>query len=162
MGRMSLEWPLTQRKGHVQPGHTPLQEYANSDRLGGAPSGPPHQRWRRDVLQPPEVPRPVRDTCVHIRLEAYDAFHGIREASQFLVPPLNAQKRQKHIYLTRLARKNDIICLQETHGNELLQAIHVLHTQFRMFGKIEPNNMNAGGSAILVHEKTSCQTSLTW
>ena len=30
-------------------------------------SGPSHQRWRRDALQPPEVPQPhyARDTCVH-------------------------------------------------------------------------------------------------
>ena len=53
VGPMSLEWPLTQPEGHVQPGHAPLHEDANSDRLGNTPRGPPHQRRRRDVLQPP-------------------------------------------------------------------------------------------------------------
>ena len=62
-------------------------------------------------------------------------------------------REQKHIYPTRLARKSDIICLQETHGkDEFLQAIHVLHTQFRMFGTFTPNNVNASGSVILVHK----------
>ena len=52
-----------------------------------------------------------------------------------------------------VGQKNNITCLQETHGkDESLQAIHVLHTQFRMFGTFTPNNVNAGGSAILVHK----------
>ena len=42
--------------------------------------------------------------------------------------------------------KNDIICLQETHGkDECLQA-QVLHTQFRMFGTFVSHNVNVGGS----------------
>ena len=46
------------------------------------------------------------------------------------------------------------ICLQETHRkDEFLQAIQVLVTQFRMFGTFTPNNVNAGGSAILVRTK---------
>ena len=59
----------------------------------------------------------------------------------------------KHIYLTLLAKNNDIICLQETHGkDEFLQSIQVLHTQFRLFGTFMLNNVNAGGSAIFIHK----------
>ena len=60
---------------------------------------------------------------------------------------------QKHIYLTRLARNNDIICLQETHGkDEFLQAVQVLFPQFRLFGTFPLNKVNAGGSAIFIHK----------
>ena len=46
-----------------------------------------------------------------------------------------------------VGQENDVSCLQETHGkDEFLQAIHVLHTQFRMFGTFTPNNVDAGGS----------------
>ena len=63
----------------------------------------------------------------------------------------------KHHYLKRLAErladKNHVVCLQETHGkDEFLQALQVLHSHFRMFGTFIPDNVNAGGSAILIHE----------
>ena len=45
-------------------------------------------------------------------------------------------------------QKNDIICLQETHGkDEFLQSIPALHAQFRMFGTFMLNSVNAGGSS---------------
>ena len=51
------------------------------------------------------------------------------------------------------ARKNDIICLQETLGkNEFLQAIQVQHTQFRMFRTFVLDNVNPGGSTIFIHK----------
>ena len=58
--------------------------------------------------------------------------------------PQNSRER-KRAYLTRLERKNDVLCLQETHGQ-------VLVTQFRVFGTFTPNNLNAGGSVILIRE----------
>ena len=59
-------------------------------------------------------------------------------------------REQKQIYLTRLARNDDIICLQETHGkDEFIQAVQVLDTQFRLFGTFMLNNVNAGGSAAM-------------
>ena len=61
-------------------------------------------------------------------------------------------------FLARLARNDDIICLQETHGkDEILQAVQVLFHLFQLFGTFTLNNVNAGGSAMLIH-KTSCQT----
>ena len=64
-------------------------------------------------------------------------------------------REQKHIYLRRPARNNDIICLQETHGkDEFLQAVQISHTQFRLFGTFTLNNVNADGSAILIHKNT--------
>ena len=48
---------------------------------------------------------------------------------------------------------NDVVSLQETHGKEeFLQALQVLHTQFRMFGTFVFENVNAGGSAIFFHK----------
>ena len=55
-----------------------------------------------------------------------------------------------HTYFTRLTKNNDLICLQEIHGkDEFLQAIQVLAPQFRLYFTFIPNNLNAGGSAIL-------------
>ena len=63
-------------------------------------------------------------------------------------------QKEKHNYFTRLAKNNNIICLQEIHGkHEFLQAIQVLAPQFRLFGTFIPNNLNAGGSAICIHKK---------
>ena len=44
------------------------QEDANSGRPENIHLGPPHSRWRRDALQPPEVlwDHLAKDTCVHI------------------------------------------------------------------------------------------------
>ena len=59
----------------------------------------------------------------------------------------------KHKYLKRLTYKSDIICLQETHGkDELLQALQVLHTQFRMLGTFINDKVNAGGSTIFIRK----------
>ena len=58
-------------------------------------------------------------------------------------------REQKQEYLKRLTVKNDVICLEETRGkDEFLQALQVLHTQFRMFGTFVTDNVNAGGSAL--------------
>ena len=46
-----------------------------------------------------------------------------------------------------------IICLQEVHGkDEFFQAKQILVPQFRVLGTFEPNNLNAGGSAIHIHK----------
>ena len=52
----------------MQPDLAPMREDANGDIPGCALLGYPHQRWRRDASQPPEVLqlRQERDTCVHI------------------------------------------------------------------------------------------------
>ena len=92
-----------------------VQEDANGDGPGNAHLGPPHQRWRRDALQPPEVPRdqPTRDTCAHsptggLRCVSWNTrgLLGSTASSQ-------RSRVQKNNYLTRLARNNDIMCLQK-------------------------------------------------
>ena len=84
--------------------------------------------------------------------EAFDVHRGIREVSLGSTGSSQTFREQKHHYLKRLADKNDVVCLQETHGkDEFLQALQVLHPQFRMFGTFIPDNVNAGGSAILIH-----------
>ena len=154
VGPVSLGWPLAPLGGSSPSGHSLSQEGANRDRSGNAPLNPPHLRWRRDALQPPEVQRDhlARNTCAHIR----DG--GLRCISWntrgLLGSPASSQhsRERKHAYLTRLARYNDI-CLQETHGkDEFLQAVQVLVPQFRLFGTLIPNNESAGGSAIFIHE----------
>ena len=73
------------------------------------------------------------------------------ERAPRLLGSLATLRERKHAYLTRLARNNDVICLQETHGKgEFLQAGQVLVLQFRLFGTFTPSNVNAGGSAILI------------
>ena len=82
--------------------------------------------------------------CAHW-LEAIDASHGIREC--FLVFTASSQISRER------KQKNDIICLQETHGkDEFLQSIQVPHTQFRMFDSFVQDKVNAGGSAIFIHQ----------
>ena len=51
----------------MQAEHAPLREDANGNLEGCALTGPPHQRWRRDASQTPEVlwGQQIRDTCVH-------------------------------------------------------------------------------------------------
>ena len=62
-------------------------------------------------------------------------------------------RERKHVYLTGLAKKNDIICLQETHGKDVfLQAIQVLVSLFRLCGTFIPDDVNAGGSATCIHK----------
>ena len=155
VGPMSLEWPLAPRGGLVQSHHSMPQEDANGERPENAHFALPHLRWRRDALQPPEVQRDRlnRDTCAHI------PDGGLRcvnwKTRGLIGSPASPQlsREKKHIYLTRLAKNNDALCLQEIRGkDEFLQAIQVLVPQFRLFGTSIPNNISAGGSAICIHK----------
>ena len=111
---------------------------------------------RRDSLHPPEVQRHRldRNTCAHI------PDGGVRcvtwNTRGLIGSPTSSQlsREQKHISFTRLAENNDVICLQEVHGkDEFFQAVQILVPQFRLFGTLKPNNLNAGGSAICIHKK---------
>ena len=142
---MSLEWPLAPSGGLAQSSHSLSQEDANGDRPENAPLGLPHLRWRRDALQPPEVQRDrlAGNTCVHIPDGGFRCITW--NTKGLLGSPASWQhsRERKHIYLTRHAKDNDIICLQETHGkDEFLQAIQVLVPQFRLFGTFVPNNVS--------------------
>ena len=85
-----------------------------------------HLRWRRDALQPPALQRVQldRNTCVHIldgglRCVTWNTRGLVGSPTS---PQLSREK--KHIYFERLAENNDVICLQENHGNVgFLQAI---------------------------------------
>ena len=99
------------------------QEDANGEHPGNA-----------HTLQAPEVQRDRlnRNTCVHI------PDGGLR----CIGSPASSQlsRERKHVYLTRLAQNNDIICLQETHGkDEFQQALQVLVPQFQLFWHIQTN-----------------------
>ena len=63
-----LDWPLIQPGGQVQADMAQLRENAYRNIPGDALLGPPHQRWRSDALQPPEIlqHRQERDTCAHL------------------------------------------------------------------------------------------------
>ena len=64
------------------------------------------------------------------------------------------RSEQKHIYFTRLARNNDIICLEETYvKDEFLQAVQVVFPQFCLCCTFTLNDVNACGSAVIIHEK---------
>ena len=132
-----------------------LHENAHESNPGHAHPGPGHSRWRRDALQPPEVPQPhcARDTCVHtpesgLRCASWNArgLLGSTASSQ-------TSREQKHRYLKRLTDKNDVVCVQETHGkDEFMQPLQVLQTQFRMFGTFMSDNAHAGGSGMFIRK----------
>ena len=62
-------------------------------------------------------------------------------------------REQKQKYFKLVTDKNNVICPQETLGkDEFLQALQVLHTQFRMFRTFVTDNVNAAGSAIFIPE----------
>ena len=151
-GPMFLEWPLTQPGGPVQPEHSLSQEDANGVRPGNAHLPPPDQRWRPDALQPPSGPADQGHVCSHSDWRPSMRFVEHKRAS-WLYCLLTTIQEQKHNHLTRLARNNDIISLQEAHGkDEFLQAVQILHTQLQLFGTFTLNNVNAGGSAIFIHK----------
>ena len=54
---MTLGWPVAPSGGLVQSSHSLSQEDGNGERPENAHLTPPHLRWRRDALQPPEVQR---------------------------------------------------------------------------------------------------------
>ena len=68
VGPMFLEWPVAPRGGFDQSSLSPSQEYPNDGHLEDALLAPPHLRWRRVALQPPEQQRGCldRNTGVHI------------------------------------------------------------------------------------------------
>ena len=85
--------------------------------------------------------------------EAFDVHRGMREVPLGSTACSQTSREQKHHYVKRLADKNDVVCLQETRGKEeFVQALQELHSHLRMFGKFIPDNVNAGGSAILIHK----------
>ena len=148
-----LAWPRIQPSCQVQAHVLPLHEDAHDPAPACALAGPGHHRWRRDALQLPEVLQPCweRVTCAQKPERGRCATWNTRG---LLGSTASSQTfwEQKH-HLKRLAEKSDVVCLQETHGkDEFLQAQTVLHSQFRMFGTFIPDNVNAGGSAILIHE----------
>ena len=139
-------FPVQPSDNQVQADLAPLREDAFDNIPGCVLLGPPHQRSRRDALQPPEIlqPRQERDTCVHIPEDSLRGLLGSTTSSQ-------VSREQKQKYLKWLTDKNDSVCLQETHGkDDFLKAFQILHPQFRMFGTFIPNNVNAGGSAVLI------------
>ena len=113
-----LGWPLIQPGGQVQGDLAPLREDSYVNIPGCALPGPPHQRWRRDAPQPLEIlqPRQGMDTRVHIpegglRCVSWNTRRllGSTASSQ-----VSREQKQKH--LQRVTEKNDIVCLQESHG----------------------------------------------
>ena len=71
-----------------------------------------------------------------------------------LLPPLsNLQETDANLPQSTGQKKNNIIRLQEKRRkDQFLQAIHVLHTQYGMFGAFTPNNVNADGSATFIRK----------
>ena len=88
----------------------------------------------------------ARNTCAHIPAGGLRCISWNTSSSQ-------RPREQKHICLTRLANNFDIICLHETYGkDELLHGVQVLSPQFRLFATFTPNNVNVGGSTIVIRK----------
>ena len=133
---MPLGWPTILPGGHVQLGHAPLREDASSDRPGSAPcvlhinvgGATPCS-----CLKCSGTSRPGTRVST-FRLEACDAsswntrgFLGSTATSQTF-------REQKESYLWRLAGEKTSFASRKMHGkDEFVQALQVLHTQFRMF-----------------------------
>ena len=58
---MSREWPVAPPGGFNQSSLSPSQEDPNNGDLEDEFLAPPHLRWRRDALQPPEIQRGFLD-----------------------------------------------------------------------------------------------------
>ena len=93
---------------------SPSREDPNDGHLEEDRLAPPHLRWRRNALQPPEIKRGCldRNTCVHI------PEGGLRcvtwNTRGLFGSPFSSQtsRERKHNYFGRLTGSNDIICLQ--------------------------------------------------
>ena len=97
------------------------------------------------------------------QMAVFGALLGIREGLIGSHASSQLSREKKHNYLTRLAKNNDVFCLQETHGkDEFLQAIQALAPQFRLDGTFVPNNVSAGGSAMCIQmtpsRRSNCYT----
>ena len=150
-----LAWPRIQLARQAQADVLPLHEDAHDPVPACALRGRGHHRWRRDALQLPERLQPCweRDTCAHIPERGLRCASWNTRGLLGSTASSHTSRDQKNHYLKRLADKNDVVCLQETHGkDEFLPALQVLHSHFRMFGTFIPDNVNAGGSAILIHK----------
>ena len=142
-GTPSLKWSVAPTGRLDQSSLSLSQEDANGEHLENAHRAPPHLRWRRDVLEAPEI---------QILKAVFHALLGIRET--YWIPSFTTTfQGKKHNYFTRLTKNDDIICLQEIHEkDEFLQAIQALLPQFRLFGTFTPNNLNAGGSSFCIRK----------
>ena len=109
LNRSSVPYP--QPEGHVQPGHAPLPEDANSDRPSEFSSWSSASalatRCSSATRSAPD--QPTRDTCAHSDWRPAMRLMDYRQGFLVLLPPLKSTGEQKFFYFTRQARKNDII-----------------------------------------------------
>ena len=131
-------------------------EDPNNEHQEGALPASTRSRWRQDALQPPQVPHGTagRFSCGHF---SDGGLRCITWNTRGLVGSVFSSQKNRELklkYFRKLLDNNNIICLQEVHGNgEFLQAIQVLAPRFRFFGTFIPGNDNAGGSAICNHKE---------
>ena len=152
---MSLEWPVAPPAESDQSCPSFSHEDPNDEHPEGALPAPPHPRWRRDALQPPQTQRGSldRNTCVHIPDCGLRCVTWNTRGLIGSVTSSQISREQNHNYFRRSIKNKNLICLQEVHGkDEFLQAIPVLAPRFRLYGIFIPGNANAGGSAICIHK----------
>ena len=115
-----LGCPLIQPGGQVQADLAPLRENAYGNIPGCVLPGPPHQRWQRDSSQPPKILQlhQARDTCVHIPTGVLRCVSWKTRGLLGSTASSQVSRKQKQKYSQRLTDKNDVICLQETHGKD--------------------------------------------
>ena len=118
------------------------REDTNEEPLGNDHLASPRLRWRRDAIQPPDIQqvRLDRTRASIFLVTAFDASPGTREGLlDHLLHQFSSEMNNN--YFTR-NDKNNIIFIQGIHGkHEFLQAIQVLHPQFRLYGTFIPNNL---------------------
>ena len=129
---MSFEWPVAPLGGFDQSSFSPSREDINDVRLVNTHLALPHLRWRRDALQPPEIQHPSPGTL-----------EGLLDP----LFPHNFPGKENTTASLGLPRTTTSM------GNmNFYKPFRYWPPHFRVYGTFIPNNLNAGRSAICIHE----------
>ena len=153
---MHIAWPLLQEFAHVHVGVLTPRAAADEHIAKGDPLMLPPHRWHRDALHPVDLGSSLLPG-VRARTfltQAVGSHQGIKEG--FLAPLHQPKIPGKGSTATcgACARTTMVFVLQETHGKiEFLQASPFLDTQFHKLGTFVNDQVNAGGSAMLIRKR---------
>ena len=92
--------------------------------------------------------------CPYSGWRLLDAVLGMREGSSSAPLLVRKTPGNGHMLVSRaLPETMTSFVFQETHGKDVFfLAVQILVSQFRLFGTFTLNNVNAGGSAVLIYQ----------
>ena len=149
VGPMSLEWPVAPPGGFDQSSLSPSQEDPNDGHLEDTLLAPPHLRWRRDALQPPELHRGCLDRNTGVHIPEGGHTRGLNGSS------FSSQTSRKENITTSvdLPEATTSSAHKKFMGKtSFFHALQIPALRFPLFGTFIPINANAGGSAICIHK----------